>query len=433
MAHENDPLAPMPVRRLERFPQPLKLLSIGLGVIGLLAFVAALFIDAARAWRAYLFNWLFWISVAQGAVVVAAAITITRGIWARPVRRIALSFVAFLPVAFLLMIPLLFAGDLIFPWVGETLHGGKDLWLSVPFLGARNIIAVGALTGVSLLFAYWSLRPDAGLLREEATGAHRKWYDRLTRNWIGQEQEEVRATHRLRTLAPVLALIWAAAFTNVVYDFVMSLEPEWWSTLFGPYFFMPGFLTGLAATAILAIYYSKLLNLEDRIGFQQRHDLGKLIFAFVIFWAYLFWAQFLVIWYGLLPYEQLFVVERFEAPYSFFALAVLFSLFVIPFFGLLGVAPKKKPATLTFFSFVVLFGLWLERWLLVYPSYYPEAPDAPLGWMELGTTLGFAGIFIASVLWFATRFPILQVWEPLTEGEITGITTAPAREPTEAE
>lgn len=426
MARETAEVTHFPLVRLERFPPRMALLCGALFVVGAVAFAAAVAVDPARAWRAYLSNWLFWLSVAAGAVAFAAAITMTRGVWARPVRRIALSFVAFLPVAFVLMIPLLFQGERIFPWLGmEDLHGGKAVWLTVPFLAFRNVLGLGLLIGVAVAFAYRSLRPDAGLAREEAPGRGRGWWDRLTRDWGGQEAEESKSTHKMRVLAPVLALAWALALSFVAFDFVMALEPEWISTLFGAYFFMPALLGGIAATAIATIAYRGPLGLDAYIGASQRHDLGKLVFAFCIFWAYLFWSQFLVIWYGLLPAEQFYVIERFEAPYTPFALLVLGCLFVIPFFGLLGVAPKRKPLTLGLFSAIVLFGLWIERWFLVYPSFYEGAESAPLGWIEVGTGLGFAGVFLASLVWFATRFPMLQMWEPWSEAQILGETSEP--------
>lgn len=425
MAHETAEVTHFPLRRLDRFPPKMALLCGALFVVGAVAFAAAMMADPDRAWRAYLSNWLFWISIAQGAVIFAAAITMTRGVWARSVRRIALSFVAFLPIGFLLMLPLLFQGEHIFPWIGEHLHGGKELWLTVPFVAFRNVIGMAALVGLSLAFAYRALRPDAGILREEAPGRGGPWLSRLTRGWSGTAAEEDKSTHRLRVLAPILALVWAVAFSFVAFDFIMSLEPEWWSTLFGPYFFMPGFLGGIAATALATIAYRKSLGLDDFVGTPQRHDLGKLIFGFCIFWAYLFWAQFLVIWYGLLPYEQFYVAERFSDPYTPFALLILFCMFVIPFFGLLGAKAKKMPLTLGLFSGIILFGLWVERWFLVYPSFYEDAATAPLGWMEVGTALGFAGIFLASLVWFATRFPMLQMWESWSEAQILGTTSEP--------
>lgn len=406
----------LPLRRLERFPKPVALAAGALLVVGVIAMIGAFLGDATRAWRAYLFNWLFWSSLAQGAVILAVAVSITRGVWARPVRRIALSFVAFLPIAFILLIPLLFAGESIFPWYGQDLHG-KEAYLNMPFLSVRNIVLIGALTWLSLLFAYWALRPDAGRLRDEAPESLRGLYARLTRGWRGQEEEERIATQRLSVYGPIIALVWALAYSVVAWDFVMSLEEHWYSTMIGPYYFMAGFLGGIAATAILTTIYRSKLGLEDYIQPPQFHDLGKLTFGFCVFWAYLYWSQYLTIWYGLLPWEQTFLVHRIGAPYGRLSGVVFGFIFLIPFVGLLGVVPKRTPKILSTFAAIVLIGLWLERYVLIYPSYYHDADSITFGWQEIGVALPFAGLFLASVVWFGTRFPIMQLWEPRAEEE----------------
>ncbi|HEX7120251.1 MAG TPA: hypothetical protein VF212_15760 [Longimicrobiales bacterium] len=415
MAHDTFEEVEIPVRRFEGFPKPALLASLLLLGIGAAAFVAALMTDADRAWRAYLFNWLYFGSMAQGAVMVAVAVILARGLWARPVRRIALGFVAFLPIWYVLLFPLLLRPEPIFHWLHEELHGAKATYLNIPFLVTRNIVLLAAMVALSLAFAYWALRPDAGMLRDEAPARLKGLYARLSRGWRGQHAEEERAYKRLLVLGPILALTWALALTVVAFDFVQSQDPHWFSTLIGPYFFMAGFLGGLAATIVFTVVYRSKLGLDGVIGAPQFHDLGKLQFAFCIFWAYLFWAQFIVIWYGLLPWEQSFLVERLGPPYDGISMAVLFLIFVLPFFGLLGAAPKRVPAILATFASLVLLGLWFERYILVYPSFYPGAESLPLGWQEVGTALAFAGLFIASAVWFATKFPVVQLWQPATE------------------
>jgi len=271
------------------------------------------------------------------------------------------------------------------------------------------------------MFARAALRPDLGLIKGQMTGKLAALYDRMTRNWRGQEAEEAHAHRVLSKLAPALALLYALGMSIVAFDFVMSLEPHWFSTLIGPYFFMGAFLSGLAVTGVTALAYVRKLGMPDVVSASQFHDLGKLTFGFTVFWGYLFFSQFIVIWYGLLPGEQSFVVHRFTAPFSIVAKLVGIGVFVIPFFGLLGVAPKKSPRVLTLFGGVSLLALWLERYLLVYPSYYMGAESLPLGWQEIGTALLFAGLVLGSLMWFASRFPIFQLWQPMSELELKGI------------
>lgn len=426
MAHDIA-VTEIPARRLERAPGAVRAAGVILLVLGVIAFVAALAADGDRAWRAYQVNWMFFTSVAQGAVLLSAVVAMAKGLWSRPIRRFALSFVAFLPISFLLFLPLFFAADKVLPWVADPtilLHG-KEKYLNMPFLVTRNVLFFGALVVVDLLFAYWALRPDIGLVRDDAPAKLRGLYAWFTRDWQGQDAEEARAHRRVSVLAPVLALLHAFALSFVVFDFVMSLEPNWWSTLLGPYFFMAAFLGGVVATGLVTLIYRARLGLEDVIGTPSLHDLGKLTFALCIFWAYTMFAQLLPIWYGLLPMEQSFLVHRLGRPFGLIAVAVLLCLWALPFFGLLSAAAKKTPAVYGTFAAIVLLGLWLERYLLVYPSHYWQGAEIPLGWQEVGIGLGFAGLLVLAHLWFVTRFPIFQLWQPLSELELSGLEEPP--------
>lgn len=423
MAHEMAEGYELPLRRLEGVPSRVKTISLVLLVLGAVAFVGALMADPGRAWKAYLYNWLYWSSIAQGAFMLSVAVTLARGLWARPVRRIAMSFGAFLPIAFVLFLPLLFQGEHLFTWYGKELHGAKEVYLDFPFLAVRNVIGLLILTVLSMMFIRASTRPDAGLVRDLVPQKLRGQYDRLTRGWRGQAQEERIATKRMHVLGPILGFAWAIVFSIVAFDFVMSQEDHWFSTLIGPYYFMGGFQGGVALTVLLTLYYRRKLDLEDYIQTPQLHDLGKLLFAFSVFWAYMFWSQYIVIWYGKLTWEQIFLVRRMIAPFGGLSLLLVLCLFVLPFFGLLGAAPKKNPVTLTLFASVILFGLWIERYILVYPSFYSGAETVPFGWQEIGTALAFAGLFLGSVFHFGTRYPVMQMWQPASE------VAAPGEEP----
>lgn len=415
MAHEMAEGYELPLRRLEGMPSRVKTVSLVLLVLGVIAFVGALMADPGRAWKAYLYNWLFWSSIAQGALMLAVAVTLAKGLWARPVRRIAVSFGAFLPIAFVLFLPILFQGKHVFAWYGQELGGAPGVYLNTTFLVVRNVIGLALLTWLSMMFIRVSLRPDAGLARDRVPEKLRGVYDRLTRGWRGQDEEDRIATRKTHVLGPILGIVWALVYSVISFDFVMAQETHWFSTLIGPYYFVGGLLGGIALTVLMTLYYRNKLELGDYIQKPQLHDLGKLLFAFSVFWAYMFWSQYLVIWYGKLTWEQAFLVRRMTEPFGGLALLMFLCMFVLPFFGLLGAAPKKHPVTLTVFAFVILFGLWIERYILVYPSFYSGAEALPFGWQEIGTTLAFAGLFIGTVFHFGTRYPVMQMWQPVEE------------------
>lgn len=406
----------LPARRLEHRPRGATIIAGVAIVAGILLWSLSVFGvlgDSERAWRAYTYNWLFWMSLAAGAVMFAGALIVTGARWAQSIRRMAIAPVLFLPLAWVTMIPMFLAADQIFPWQShpETLIPPKDLWMQLPFVAGRNLVLFGALVLVALAFAYFALRPDAGLVRERE-GWRSSFIGFLTRGWRGQEVEEAHSWQRLRVLAVVLGFAYAVALSFIAYDMVMALESHFLSTLIGPYVFMGALLGGVALTGLLSVLVRGHLKLHDWILPNQLHDIGKLTFAFCIFWAYMFWAQYIVIWYGKLLPEQEFLINRMSEPYGPLAMVVLLGLFVVPFFGLLGVAPKKKPVIYGTFTSVILVSLWIERYILTYPSLYPGADDIPFGVPEIGATLLFGGLFISSVLYFLSRFPVMQVWEP---------------------
>ena len=157
----------IPSRRIESLSPGLRIAIPALIIIGAIAFAAALMVDAPRAWRAYHFNWLYFTTIAQGAVILAVVVSIAKGMWSRPIRRIALAFSAFLPIAYLAVLPILFIGaEHIFPWIDHPV-AGKDVWLNQPFMAARVLLGLGVLFTVSLVFAYTALRPDMEQLRPQ--------------------------------------------------------------------------------------------------------------------------------------------------------------------------------------------------------------------------------------------------------------------------
>lgn len=404
--------------RLQRpLPRALKpvlaaLLAVGaltfvLGVTGLWGAAA----DRGRVWLAYHVNFLFWTGLSQAGVVFAASQVITKARWSRPLRRMAEAGGAFLPVAFALYLLLWLGRRAVFPWVAEPLVEPpvKAFWLRAPFVFGRDGAALLLLFGLSLWFLYHSLRPDAALLRTGASGRSKALYDWLARGWVSGPAELARSEARLVGIAPALVLAYAVVMSLVAFDLIMSLAPRWLSSLLGAFFFMSSWLTALASLALVALFWRRHLALEYLISGSTLHDLGKLVFGFTVFWAYLFYSQFLVIWYGNMPEETSFLYLRLAAaPWRGVGIAMVVLVFVIPFWGLLGVAPKKTPALLGLFATVSLLGVWLERYVLVVPSVVQSAPTLPLGWPEIGVTLGFAGLWGLVHCWFAETFPIVS-------------------------
>jgi hypothetical protein len=208
----------------------------------------------------------------------------------------------------------------------------------------------------------------------------------------------------------------------------MSLTPTWFSNLFGAFFSWGGFLSAVSVTALLSVLHRNYAGLEGEITTSRLHDLGKMIFAFSIFWMYLFFSQYLVIWYGNLPEETQFFGARLGTeflmdtwywegwwdrvwgePWVKVTLFAWICIWVIPFWCLLGQRPKKTAWFLATVATVSAFGFWIERNVLIWPSLAPQDTWAFLGVVQVGTALGFLGLFSLTFLVFTRRFPSLAV------------------------
>jgi hypothetical protein len=223
----------------------------------------------------------------------------------------------------------------------------------------------------------------------------------------GSNQAIARHDERIYTLAPAYIVTYAIVFTLVAFDGIMALQPHWFSNLLGGFYFMGSFLGAHTLLAHTQRVGGRELGIGDLISPKQRHDLGKLCFGFTVFWTYLMWAQFLVIWYGNLPEETGFVFARLWGPWLPVGRWVFLGMFLIPFFGLLGVLPKKTPFTLSLFTGISLIALWLERYLLVVPSITAESGPV-FGVPELGPTMLFLGLFLFCYGIFARIFPMVS-------------------------
>ncbi|HVH10687.1 MAG TPA: hypothetical protein VM736_12900 [Gemmatimonadales bacterium] len=344
--------------------------------------------DRARAWQAWHTNFMDWTGFAQGLVVIAATQKLAKGHWSGVVIRFAEAAVAFLFVSLVLYLGLVVGRSYIFPWLHEP-RPDLGAWLRAKVFFARNLAIYAGLTWLSWRFVRGDLAPD---VRELADG---------------RPAERLEGRDAIARDAALLILAFAFGYTLLAFDMMMSLAHKWVSNLFGAFYFMGSFLAGLMGLAVLTVALRRRMGLDRLISGKQLHDLGKLCFGFTVFWAYLMWAQFLVIWYGNLPEETYFVFYRLIGPWKPVGVTVFVLVFLAPFIGLLGVKPKRSPPLLAGFALTSLVGIWLERYLEIVPSINGGAGPA-LGVPELGPTLLFGGLFLLSYGWFGARYPMLS-------------------------
>ena len=384
----------------------------GLAVLGLILFLMSLGGgDAPRAWQLFHVNWLYFTGLAGGSIAFVAVQKITNAKWSGLVIRFAEASVAFLPLSLLgLVLTFTLGYHAVYGPMEAATHGmqhSKEVWLSWPFMFGRLAVGLTLLYWVGWRLIRADLIPDMLATRAVAGPGRRALFERWTRDYDGTPPAAAALDQRLHRLAPTYAVLYAIVFSMVAFDGIMALQPHWFSNLLGGFYFMGSFLGAHMLLALVSIYGAAHLGISDLVSPKQRHDLGKLCFGFTVFWTYLMWAQFLVIWYGNLPEETGFVFARLWGEWRPVGVAVGVGMFIIPFFGLLGVAPKKIRLTMAFFATVSLLALWLERYLLVMPSVSP-LPGPVFGLPEAGPTLLFLGSYLFVYALFARTFPMVS-------------------------
>jgi Ni/Fe-hydrogenase subunit HybB-like protein len=383
---------------------------------------------AERTYRVFLHNWLMWAVLSNGALVLSSAMRLTNARWQGPIQRVTESMGAYVPVSLVLFAVIFIGRHHVYEWVDHPV-AGKEFWFEPTFAFTRDLIALSWITFISLFYLYLSIRPMLGHARENATGLRGTLYKRWTAGWRGDERERDLTSRRARKLAAVLVLSYAICYSLIAIDLVMSLAPEWVSTMFPAYFSWGGFLCAVTMTTLICLVMRNSRELQGEITVSRMHDMGKMIFAFSIFWMYLFWSQYFVIWYANIPEETGFIVnrlgsqfiqdtwyfdrfwQRLTEPYVYVSLSAWILIWVLPFWVLLGQKPKKTPAILGPIALGSLVGFYLERYILVTPSLVgPQAVldgagITPFSAVELGIAAGFVGLFFLCFLSFAKVFP----------------------------
>ena len=311
------------------------------------------------------------------------------------------------------------------PWVDFIVAAIVGGILAIYFRIGRKMSLVNLLAttlcffGSNVVLFWWlaskmvrtSLRPDLQALKPYVAPSLKAEYDKLTANWKGDEAEKAWNRHELAHLSPQVALTFVAFFSVLAWDFIMMLTPNWVSALFGWFVYAGAFICGIAMTAFMATQLRTKYRLEAYIKTNMFWDIGKVLFSWSIFWGYLFWSQYLPIWYANMPEETWWVFIRFEEPWRSLSFATFTLVFVIPLLGLLNKTSKTNPALLMTFALISMVGIWIERHVLVMPSL--NAEQVWVGLPEVGVTIGFLGMFGWTVQGFLTKYPVVNVMDVL--------------------
>jgi len=392
--------------------------------VGTLAFLFALFFGYTPelAWSAYYINLCFFMGLACGGVIIAAIFQIVRAKWSPPVRRIAEANVAFLPVAWFLLILTWFGKEYLFSWAKAPMPG-REWWMQPGFVYTRFAVLLAFLFLMMYRFVRFSLRSDIGTLRERSA-SRSKWsdwiYQDLARNWRGADSEIKEIQRKLSFNAPLLVVLYVVIYSLFIFEMVMGMNSEWTSNLFGAFEFIGNIYVGWA---VLSLYVMRLSE-QDKvfakaIQGRQLWDLGMLALGFCMMWGYMFFSQFLCQWYGNLPEETHWMIVRTRIPpwwgMGWFTFAMCF---VIPFILLLSEDIKRVPKAFRVVCSIIFIGIWFEKFMIIMPEITPTRIPSTLTEIifQILLFLGFLGAYLLSLRTFIAKFPFIPFSHPLTKG-----------------
>lgn len=355
----------------------------------------------ARFWSMFHINSLFFGFIALGATFFLAVQYVGFAGWSAVLLRVMSAFSQFLPIGMGLVLVSILVAVLhlshTFHWMDSSLTDpnsshfdpiiyGKKAFLNTPFFIIRTILYIA----IWIFFAY-KLR---GFL------------------FSSKDKEQGVVNYKKAfTTSVIFVVLFAVTSSTSAWDWVMSVDPHWFSTLFGWYTFSSYFVSALAFILLVTISLKKSGYLQE-VNFNHLHDLGKFLFGFSIFWTYLFFSQFMLYWYSNIPEEVVYFQERWEY-YKIPFWTLLFTNFVIPTLMLIARPAKRNYSLLIAGSIIILFGHWLDFFVMIMPGTVHEKWN--IGFIEIGTTLVFLSIFLHSVYRGLSKGKLIDKNHPLID------------------
>lgn len=369
----------------------------GLGVVGLVIAFATKGGQESEFFFSYLTSLMFWLALGLGGLFFVAIDHATRAGWSVTSRRIAENLMLTLPALGLLALPVVFVGthDL-FHWahteavLADPMLRAKMAYLNEGAFRTRGVITIVVWSVVAIAYWRWSTAQDTS-------------------------SDPVSYTHKMRWFAPLTIVLFALTLTfGAAIDWVMSLDPHWFSTVFGVYYFAGCVVSVYAFLSLAVILLHRAGYLRGVVTAEHFHDYGKMMFAFTVFWAYIGFAQYMLIWYASIPEETHWYSYRGQGQWLTLSIVLVFVRFVFPFIGLMSRKIKRNPTTLAFWAIWLLVAQFIDIFWLVHPvlANQHHEPNIHIGLADVTTFVGIGGIVLAVFTWACGRFALVPVKDP---------------------
>ena len=369
-----------------------------IGIAGLILTSIGFFGDEElrkQMYFSYLTSFFYWLTIVLGAMFFILLHHLTNATWSVVIRRLVECIMVTIPLMAVLFIPILFGMHDLYHWTHEDIVAsdailqGKSAYLNVTFFNIRAVF----------YFVIWGY--IAG-----------KLYKTSLNQDLGFQESQVVTMRRVS--APGM-ILFALTLSFASYDWLMSLNPHWFSTIFGVYIFAGSTLAILAFVTVLSMYLSDKGVFKNIVTIEHFHDLGRLMLTFTIFWAYIAFSQYFLIWYANIPEESIWFLDRWVGSWKIVSVFIAFA-FTIPFLTMMFRASKRSHLVLVVTSVYLLIFHWVDMYWLVSPNLHESG--VVLSWFDLTAFLGIGGLFF----WFFWRKfsanAIVPVGEPRLQESI---------------
>lgn len=371
-----------------------KYLLFGLILIGVISMTIGFIMDPERAWANYLLNNYYFVSLAVGAAFFGAIQYITQSGWSSAFKRIPEAMASYIPVAGVLFLMIYFGMHYLFHWSHEGITATDELiarkspYLNIPFFYIRMVVFFALWTVMVRLLRKLSLKED--------------------------EQGGMENFYRSEKYSRIFIFIVAFSFTLFAIDMLMSLEPHWFSALFAAKSFIAAFLHASTIITLIVIILNKIGHLK-MLNRSHLHDFSRYIFMLAIVWGYFNFAEFMLIWYGNIPEETMFFVKRSHGAFNVLFYANIIINWLIPFLMLMPRMTSRSRVFVLPVIIALIIGQYTELYYYIWPAVVHEAK---FGLLEIGSFLGFLGLFALAVTTTLTKANLVPKNHPYLEESI---------------
>ncbi|NQV38680.1 MAG: hypothetical protein HQ509_11835 [Candidatus Marinimicrobia bacterium] len=353
-------------------PEPLGRKFLYTGLVFLLLSAFGWVTNHEQFYFSYLVSFMFFITLGLGGLFVTLIHYLTHSVWTIVVKRIPETAMRTLPWMAIFFIPIIFGMHDLYHWTDydavaqDAILSKKVGYLNTPFFLIRAAVYFVIWFGLGSLIHKFSIQQDEG--------------------------HESDIYQRLRRVAAPGMFLFALSLTFASFDWLMSLDPHWYSTIFGVYIFSGSYLTIIAFMTLFTMFIQRRGILKNEVTIEHYHDFGKLLFAFTVFWAYIAGSQYFLIWYGNIPEETVWFLHRWEGSWKSMSLFLIFAHFAVPFLVLIFRASKRNKTVLFAMASLILIMQFIDLYWIVMPTLHHHGVH--FSWMDITTFVGIGGVFL---------------------------------------